>query len=125
MMDYNYFIAELNALIANVERVRRELEQAQAEEIAKPPQGQPSQHPPAPAPSEIRDPLAKSMSDLVTPKQLGMIRALAREAALDVDEECQRVFRCNADALSKRAASSFIEHLQKCKHEFMQPKVAS
>ena len=59
-----------------------------------------------------RDPLAKSMSDLVTPKQLGMIRALAREANVDVEEECQAVLRCRTEELSKKAASSFIDHLK-------------
>jgi Rad52/22 family double-strand break repair protein/SWIM zinc finger len=59
-----------------------------------------------------RDPLAKSMADLVTPKQLGMIRALAREAGVDVEEECQSVLRCKTDELSKRAASSYIDHLK-------------
>ncbi len=59
-----------------------------------------------------RDPLAKSMSDLVTPKQLGMIRALAREAGMDADDECQSVMRCRTEELSKRAASSFIDHLK-------------
>ena len=64
------------------------------------------------APSDIRDPLAKSMSDLVTPKQLGMIRALSRECGVVPDEECQSVLRCRAEELSKRAASSFIDHLK-------------
>jgi hypothetical protein len=59
-----------------------------------------------------RDPLAKSMADLVTPKQLGMIRALGREAGVDVEEECQSVLRCRTEELSKRAASSFIDHLK-------------
>lgn len=59
-----------------------------------------------------RDPLAKSMADLVTPKQLGMIRALAREANIEVDEECQNVLRCRPDELSKKAASAFIDHLK-------------
>ena len=63
-------------------------------------------------PDDIRDPLAKSITDLVTPKQLGMIRALAREAGTDPDEECQMVFKCKAEDLSKRAASSFIDHLK-------------
>jgi hypothetical protein len=126
-VDYNYFIAEMNAAIANMERIKRELEQSQAEEIARPPQSHTQTHPPAPEPSQIHDPLAKSMADLVTPKQLGMIRALAREAALEPDEECQRVFRCNTEELSKRAASSFIEHLQKTKQEFerAEPRRAS
>lgn len=59
-----------------------------------------------------REPLAKSMADLVTPKQLGMIRALAREAGVDMDEECQTVMRCRTEELSKRAASSLIDHLK-------------
>ena len=64
-----------------------------------------------------RDPLAKSMADLVTPKQLGMIRALAREAGVDVEEECQAVLRCRTEELSKRAASSFIDHLKGLQQE--------
>jgi len=59
-----------------------------------------------------RDPLAKSMTDLVTPKQLGMIRALAREAGVEADEECQQVLRVRTEELSKKAASSFIDHLK-------------
>jgi hypothetical protein len=64
-----------------------------------------------------RDPLAKSMADLVTPKQLGMIRALAREAGVDVEEECQTALRCRTEELSKRAASSFIDHLKGLQNE--------
>jgi hypothetical protein len=59
-----------------------------------------------------RDPLAKSMTDLITPKQLGMIRALAREAGVDADEECQATLRVRTEELSKKAASSFIDHLK-------------
>jgi hypothetical protein len=58
------------------------------------------------------DPLAKSMADLVSPKQLGMIRALARQAGVDPDEESRSVMRVSAEELSKRAASSFIDHLK-------------
>lgn len=64
-----------------------------------------------------RDPLAKSMADLVTPKQLGMIRHLAREVGIDPEEECQRVMKCLTDELSKRAASSFIDHLKSIQQE--------
>lgn len=71
-----------------------------------------------PQPGEFpRDPLAKSMADLVTPKQLGMIRALAREAGLDPDDECQTVMRVRTEELSKRAASSFIDHLKRVQQE--------
>ncbi len=84
--------------------IARELYQRESEVIEKEGAATPAQFP--------RDPLAKSMADLVTPKQLGMIRALAREAGVDVEEECQTVLRCKTEELSKRAASSFIDHLK-------------
>ncbi|MDX6693765.1 MAG: Rad52/22 family double-strand break repair protein [Blastocatellia bacterium] len=89
--------------------IARELYQRESEVIEKEGAAQPAEFP--------RDPLAKSMADLVTPKQLGMIRALAREAAVDVEEECQNVLRCKTDELSKRAASSFIDHLKGLQQE--------
>ena len=58
------------------------------------------------------DPVAKSLGDLVTAKQLGMIRAIAREVSINPDEECTSVMNCTTDELSKRAASQFIQHLQ-------------
>jgi len=58
------------------------------------------------------DPIAKSLGDLVTAKQLGMIRAIARETGVDLDKECKAVMNCMTDALSKRAASQLIKHLQ-------------
>ncbi|MDT5063605.1 MAG: hypothetical protein QOH63_4064 [Acidobacteriota bacterium] len=89
--------------------IARELYQRESEVIEKEGTAVQGQFP--------RDPLAKSMADLVTPKQLGMIRALAREAAVDVEEECQSVLRCKTDELSKRAASSFIDHLKGLQQE--------
>jgi hypothetical protein len=84
--------------------IARELYQRESDVIEKEGAATPAAFP--------RDPLAKSMADLVTPKQLGMIRALAREAGVDVEEECQSVLRCKTEELSKRAASSFIDHLK-------------
>ncbi|HEX7998276.1 MAG TPA: Rad52/Rad22 family DNA repair protein [Pyrinomonadaceae bacterium] len=89
--------------------IARELYQRESEVIEKEGAATPAEFP--------RDPLAKSMADLVTPKQLGMIRALAREAGVDVEEECQNVLRCKTDELSKRAASSFIDHLKGLQQE--------
>ena len=90
--------------------IARELYQRESEVIER--QGSATQ--PGAMP---RDPLAKSMADLVTPKQLGMIRALAREAGVDPEEECQSILRCKTDELSKRAASSFIDHLKGLQQE--------
>ncbi|HEV2861196.1 MAG TPA: Rad52/Rad22 family DNA repair protein [Pyrinomonadaceae bacterium] len=90
--------------------IARELYQRESEVIERDGSGpQPGDFP--------RDPLAKSMADLVTPKQLGMIRALAREAGVDHDEECQNVMRVRTEELSKRAASTFIDHLKKLQSE--------
>lgn len=58
------------------------------------------------------NPIARSLSDLITAKQLGMIRAICRELGFDVEAECNDFYQCRTDELSKRAASSFIQHLQ-------------
>ena len=60
----------------------------------------------------VVDPVAKNLGDMITTKQLGMIRAIAREANADAERECSQLMRCGIDELSKRAASSLIEHLQ-------------
>jgi hypothetical protein len=59
------------------------------------------------------EPVAASLSDLVTAKQLGMIRAIGREVEVDPEEECRQLMNCSTAELSKRAASSFIDHLLK------------
>ena len=71
---------------------------------------------PAPAvenevPQFPSDPIAKTISDMVTTKQLGMIRAICRENKLDPEEECMAVMKCKVNELSRRAASSLIDHL--------------
>ncbi|MDX6709228.1 MAG: hypothetical protein QOH96_244 [Blastocatellia bacterium] len=58
------------------------------------------------------DPQARSMAELVMPRQLGIMRALARESGVDADKESMQVLHCKTEELSKRAASSFIEYLQ-------------
>lgn len=56
--------------------------------------------------------VARNLSDLVTGKQLGMIKALVRETGIDLAKECETVMSCGFDELSKRGASQFITHLQ-------------
>lgn len=58
------------------------------------------------------NPVANSLMDLITAKQLGMIRAISRELGMEANEECQKLLTCNTDELSKKAASYFIGHLQ-------------
>jgi len=71
---------------------------------------------PAPVAAErpvTPDPIAKSLGDMVTAKQLGMIRAIGRESKIDVDVECAAAMHCAVEELSKRAASDLIAYLQK------------
>ncbi|MGH9769079.1 MAG: Rad52/Rad22 family DNA repair protein [Blastocatellia bacterium] len=65
------------------------------------------------APGILRDPRPKTLGDLITPKQLWMIRSLGREAGCDVEQECQSLMQCNLEEISKRAASSLIDYLKR------------
>lgn len=64
-----------------------------------------------------RDPVAKTVKELVTDKQLGMIRAMSRDLGINPEEECQAVLGCKTDELSRKAASSLIEHFKKMGEE--------
>lgn len=68
--------------------------------------------------------VARNLGDLVTGKQLGMIKALARETGINPINECDAVMRCNFDELSKRGASLFIKHLQALKQSGDQAAVS-
>lgn len=59
--------------------------------------------------------VAQSIGDMITGKQLAMIRAIGREAGLDAESECTTMMSCRIDELSKRAASDLIERLQSMK----------
>ncbi len=63
-------------------------------------------------PKKFTDPIAKSLGDMITGKQLGMIRAIARDAHLDAEAECSQLMHCGIEELSKKAASDLIDHLQ-------------
>ena len=72
-------------------------------------------------PQAVANPVAKSLGDMVTAKQLGMIRAIAREANLDAERECTQMMRCGVEELSKRAASDLIEHFQNLQRNTITP----
>ncbi len=63
-------------------------------------------------PSFPREPIAKTMADLVTPKQLVAIRAIANVQGMNAESECMKVLQCRPEELSRRAASAFIDHLK-------------
>lgn len=58
------------------------------------------------------EPVARSIAELITTKQLAMIRAIARERGVDADEICKQQMKCRVSELSRRAASSLIDRLQ-------------
>jgi hypothetical protein len=58
------------------------------------------------------DPLAHSTEDMVTPRQLVAIRAIANSIGVEAEAECQRMFKCDIKEISRRAASAFIDHLK-------------
>jgi hypothetical protein len=64
---------------------------------------------------EIKNPVATTMRNLVTPRQLGMLRSLTREAGLDMNRECRSRFGCVAEELSRFAAADLIADLSKQK----------
>jgi hypothetical protein len=68
-------------------------------------------------PAIARDPRPKTLGDLITPKQLWMIRNIGREIGCDVEKECQSLLQCNLEEISKRAASSFIDYLKRLQQE--------
>jgi hypothetical protein len=71
--------------------------------------------------SAIVNPVAKTVGDMVTGKQLGLIRSIARETGINVDQECSKLMQCSVGELSKRAASDLIEHLQSMQRDTAVP----
>lgn len=61
---------------------------------------------------EAISPVAVSLADMVTSKQLGMIRGLARQLNINAETECSAEFNCGVTELSRRAASRLIDKLQ-------------
>lgn len=72
----------------------------------------PEESGPAAEPRAFDDAVAKSLGDMITTKQLGMIRAIARDTHIDAELECLQMMHCRIDELSKRSASDLIDHLQ-------------
>jgi hypothetical protein len=58
------------------------------------------------------EPVAKTIAELVTPKQLVAIRAIANAQKLNAEAECVAMLGCKPEELSRRAASAFIDHLK-------------
>ena len=70
-----------------------------------------SQESPRPSTPPV-DAIARNLGDMVTSKQLNMIRGIAREKNIDGEAVCGEMFACRIDEISKRAASDLIDRLQ-------------
>ncbi len=56
--------------------------------------------------------LAKTMADLVTPRQVIAIRAIGNDRHIDVLKLCLEMMKCKPEELSRKAASIFIDYLK-------------
>ena len=65
---------------------------------------------PAPLPPD-GSPLARSMADMVTPRQLGNVARLAKRAGVDPDEESRRLYGADSTSLNRNAADALTTHL--------------
>jgi Rad52/22 family double-strand break repair protein len=58
-----------------------------------------------------RDPIANTLADLISPKQLALINRLAKTLKLDPEAACQEMYQAKLNEISRRAASALIERL--------------
>jgi hypothetical protein len=63
-------------------------------------------------PNFPREPMAKTMAELVTPRQLVAIRAISNSQKIDAEAECGDLMQCKPEELSRKAASAFIDYLK-------------
>lgn len=59
------------------------------------------------------NPVAKSLSDLITAKQLGLLRGKGKDFNVDYEAFCQKELGCKSDELSKKAASWAIDNIER------------
>lgn len=83
-----------------------------SEQRAAPTNGQAPAHNMPPARPPTGDPVARNLGDMITSKQLNMVRAISREANMDAEAVCGEMFACRIEEISKRAASDLIDRLQ-------------
>ena len=57
------------------------------------------------------DTIARSISEMITPRQIGMIHTISRERGIDAEAECKKRMDCRVTELSRRAASQLIDCL--------------
>lgn len=62
---------------------------------------------------EGRNPaMARTMAELITPRQLVAVRGIANSNKLDAESICKERFKCKPEELNRAAASLLIDHLK-------------
>jgi hypothetical protein len=56
--------------------------------------------------------VAKTLAELITPRQGVAIRAIANSSRIDAEARCFELYQCKPEELSRKAASSFIDYLK-------------
>lgn len=96
------------------------------DESSQPWMAPPIRHPAAPdvqcektasSPQKPANPIAATMADLTTPKQLIAIRAIANANGLNAETVCMEKLNCRPEELSRAAASWFIDDLKSAGNE--------
>jgi hypothetical protein len=59
-----------------------------------------------------KNPIAQNQGELRTPKQESAIRSIAHQQRINPENECQALFGCSPDQLTRKAASYFIDYLK-------------
>lgn len=58
------------------------------------------------------DPLPKTKGEMISLKQLSLIKALGKRAQMDPESICEATFHVKLIEISRRAASTLIQHMQ-------------
>jgi hypothetical protein len=67
--------------------------------------------------------MATTMGNLVTPRQLTAIRAIANGQRVDAEDLCQRLRGCKPEELSRKAASSLMDFLKSDASKVLQAEI--
>jgi len=59
----------------------------------------------------LRDPIAKGLSNLISPNQLSLINKLSKRLILNPESACREMYQANLSEFSRKAASALIERL--------------
>lgn len=63
------------------------------------------------------NPIAQSLFDMITSKQISIIKSTATALTVDAERECQKLMHCSVGELSRKAAAYLIDYLEAIQNE--------